>query len=124
MKHDKVLIRLDGSRRLTARNRQFVKQIVPPVSEDRVAIGMYDEEVSGGDDVVLVQTDDLRGHQAQHDDPAELVAGDRPSRVRRPNVRYNADEYDLSHVFVSTGNGFVRRYVKAYWLLDRHYRRY
>ena len=34
MKHDKVLIRLDGSRRLTARNRQFVKQIVPLVVSD------------------------------------------------------------------------------------------
>ena len=31
MKHDKVLIRLDGSKRLTARNRQFLKQIVPLV---------------------------------------------------------------------------------------------
>ena len=34
MKHDKVLIRLDGSRRLTTRKRQFVKQIVPPVVSD------------------------------------------------------------------------------------------
>ena len=66
--------------------------------------------------MVLVQADDLRGLQAQHDDPAELVAGDRPSCVRLPNVR---DKYDLFHVFVSTGKGFVAKYVEAFWLLDR-----
>ena len=30
MDHDKVLVRLDGSRRLTTRNRRFVKKIVSP----------------------------------------------------------------------------------------------
>ena len=30
MDHDKVLIRMDGSRRLTTRNRRFVKQILSP----------------------------------------------------------------------------------------------
>ena len=30
MDHDKVLVRMDGSRRLTTRNRRFVKQILSP----------------------------------------------------------------------------------------------
>ena len=30
MDHDKVLVRLDGSRRLTTRNRRFVRKIVTP----------------------------------------------------------------------------------------------
>ena len=30
MEHDKVLVRMDGSRRLTTRNRRFVKKIVSP----------------------------------------------------------------------------------------------
>lgn len=92
---------------------QPVVEVVAPEPEDMVSIGMNDEELSVGDAVVQAQTDDLRGHQPQHGDPAELVAGDRLGRVRRPNVRYSADEYDLSHVFVTTGKGVVRRYVKV-----------
>merc|ERR1711954_52367 len=30
MDHDKVLVRMDGSRRLTTRNRRFVKKIISP----------------------------------------------------------------------------------------------
>ena len=30
MDHDKVLIKMDGSRRLTTRNRRFVKKIISP----------------------------------------------------------------------------------------------
>ena len=80
---------------------QPVVEVVAPEPEDMVSIGMNDEELSVGDAVVQAQTDDLRGHQPQHGDPAELVAGDRLGCVRRPNVRYSADEYDLSHVFVT-----------------------
>ena len=30
MDHDKVLVRMDGSRRRTTRNRRFVKKIISP----------------------------------------------------------------------------------------------
>ena len=56
MDHDKVLVRMDGSRRLTTRNRRFVKKIISPqdlpdqnVMQDPstpVVLGAADDEVA------------------------------------------------------------------------------
>ena len=44
MDHDKVLVRMDGSRRLTTRNRRFVKKIG---ANDKVPTARVDTEGMG-----------------------------------------------------------------------------
>ena len=140
--YDKVLVRLDGSRNLTTRNRRFVRQIIAPVvpvvehvmprvsspevvAGDRSPSRSFDEEVAGTgpadrlDDV----TDD--GGEGQVDaevprvesdvavaTPPEMAVNTRPQRDRKPNVRYSNEEYDLTHIFVTADSGIVGKYVK------------
>ena len=42
----------------------------------------------------------------------EMNVNTRPQRIRRPNVRYSKEEYDLTHVFVTADNGIVGKYVR------------
>ena len=153
--HDKVLVKLDGSGRLTTRNRQFVKRIVSapdqPVEvlsvlrksqgiRDDSRVDLLPEEegagqlISGAGDPVLAreveQLDDegpqgpAAGHEvvegwdeasvgegvvpvgpAEVPDQAGQPAEGRPVRARKPNVRYSAEEYDLSQI---SGTGRAR----------------
>ena len=148
MDHDKVLVRLDGSRRLTTRNRRFLRKIVSPpdvtdvelvptvnqdTSSDSMLRNVEEESLAAELDTVDPDTSDA-GNEApvmteqdmkteresssgdvQHeservvtpplppvrsDDNNELSVG-RPKRIRRPNVKYAMDEYDLSLISVS-----------------------
>ena len=150
MDHDKVLVRMDGSRRLTTRNRRFVKKIVSTADlpDQDVPLNHVQENSSGPvggavEDTVPESVDgadtpentnSLDGMQQEtgwsqsgtgsemvdsgaHDtdsgqynnmqplspvpSASELPAVRRPQRDKRPNVRYNTDEYDLSGVSVT-----------------------
>ena len=155
MDHDKVLVRMDGSRRLTTRNRRFVKKIVStadlpdqdiplnhvrenssgPVGgavEDEVPervdgadtpentgspVGMQQGtgwcQSETGSEMVDSGAHDTDSGQYNNMQPlspvpsaSELPAVGRPQRNRRPNVRYNTDEYDLSAIS-ATGKGLL-----------------
>ena len=154
MDHDKVLVRMDGSRRLTTRNRRFVKKILSPpdMPDQDVPHNPGQRAVSGPvvraakDDtptiVVDADTPDNTGglvgvqhgtEQCQSDAGGEFVddgvhgidsvqydeggldvqpllpepsgseipSVGRPKRARKPNVKYNSEEYDLSSVSAS-----------------------
>ena len=60
MDHDKVLVRMDGSRRLTTRNRRFVKQILStPDLPDRELIDVPSGPVQTHDSSqVVVRVED------------------------------------------------------------------
>ena len=154
--HDKVLIRMDGSRRLTTRNRKFVKQILSPRDlPEMIDIQSSPAQVNGSNSEVEKVADEVSTaeyHRNNIDDVGDLTdnhqsqsgtgAGDeivgegeevdssrvgaiesdgqiqlsvpsdntmqptvgRPARERRPNVRYNAEEYDLSEVSAYKNN--------------------
>ena len=144
--HDKVLIRMEGSRRLTTRNRKFVKKIVSPrdlpelvdipsspvqvhgsssgvtkladkvstchedTSDDVSNLAGIEQPQSGTDDEIFNEGENDDNPQASGTDTdgqvqlpvpsgnmMEPTVG-RPMRNRRPNVRYNAEEFDLSGV--------------------------
>ena len=176
MDHDKVLVRMDGSRRLTTRNRRFVKKILsspdmpdqelPDVApntshrttsdpvmradEDDISTAMANEDTSdntsglGGmqQDTAQWKADtggEMSGYGAHgidnvlHDDeglnvqlPSPVSSGsdipsvDRPKRVRRPNVKYGSEEYDLSAVSANKKNLILSGlYVKRGRPMDR-----
>ena len=69
--HDKVLVRMDGSRRLTTRNRRFVKKIISPrdlpdqnVMQDTLAPVMF-----GADEDVPTAQVDMEDTEGMGDDP-------------------------------------------------------
>ena len=153
--HDKVLVKLDGSGRLTSRNRKFVKKIVSPPDQpvevvpvlrksqdirDDSRVDLLPEEegagqlISGaGDPVLAREVEQPHDHGPQGPavgrevvegwdevsvggevvpvgpadvpDQARQPAEGRPVRARKPNVRYSAEEYDLSKI---SGTGKVR----------------
>ena len=86
MDHDKVRVRLDGSRKLTTRNRQFVKKIVSP--PDLPCQGSPDFPISSMDDGLGLSTpvngtvkvdegeDELQQDQAAHDGAGMDLCGD------------------------------------------------
>ena len=143
MDYDKVLVRMDGSRRLTTRNRRFVKKIVSPqdlpeqgieqspsakgwtgdgyeevpqVQEevvDQDVVGQQAEQHGAEQDQTEVADSGISG-ESNHSEvtltadnkdgaqPTQVVSpgysSGRPKRTRRPNVRYNPQEYDLSKI--------------------------
>ena len=146
--HDKVIIRMDGSRRLTTRNRMFVKQILsPPDLPEMVDIPCSPVQKHGPSSVVGTVANEVSTTQCHDNTPRDVsnlagteqfpswaddevngeVADDdssqandmetygqlqspapsgnmiqpavgRPTRASKPNVRFNAAEYDLSEV--------------------------
>ena len=56
--HDKVFVRLDGSSRLTTRNRRFVRKIVSPpdIRDEELVPAVLRESTSDSRDEVLVPT--------------------------------------------------------------------
>ena len=135
MDYDKVLVKLDGSGRLTTRNRKFVKKIISPPDlpidvvpvvrtrsdindsgredlqpEDVVDIvnpierEMLHSSMDGrdviGEEVGPVSSVDVPDQTVQPvvSSPVVQPTESRPVRTRRPNVRYSAEEYDLSKI--------------------------
>ena len=135
MEYDKVLVKLDGSGRLTTRNRRFVKKIISPPDLPNVDMPVVraNSDIGGskGEDLLpgnVVDTVDPIGREELHssvdgrDDiseevnpitsvdvpgqtvqpvvssPAVQPTPRRSGRIRKPNVRYSAEEYDLSKV--------------------------
>ena len=154
--HDKVIIRMDGSRRLTTRNRKFVKQILSPRDlPEMIDIPSSPAQENGSNSEVEKVADEVstaQCHRNHIDDVGDLtdnhqsqsgtgaggeIVGEgeevdssrvgatesdgqiqlsvpsdntmqptvgRPARERRPNVRYKAEEYDLSEVSAHKNN--------------------
>ena len=76
MDHDKVLVRMDGSRRLTTRNRRFVRKILsPPDLPDRdVPLQTMPKDVVGQvRDVVEDEAPETVGNEDTPDDRSSLV---------------------------------------------------
>ena len=158
MDHDKVLIRMDGSRRLTTRNRRFVKKIlsppdvpdqelpdVPPspvhrttsdlelrAAEDDIPLAVANEnssndmsgEVSdygahGIDNVPLEDMQPPLPVSSAESSGDEIPSGGRPKRIRRPNVKYGSEEYDLSAVSACKSLVLSGLYVKKSRPMDR-----
>ena len=148
MDYDKVLVKLDGSGRLTTRNRQFVKKIISPPDQPLEMVPvvrkssdnrdssreniLHEEEAVGQliSDIEdpIVEREVVRPHEhglqspevkcevvhsregvsigeevvpvSSADVPSQVVqpTESRPVRIRKPNVWYNTEEYDLSKV--------------------------
>ena len=143
MDHDKVLVRMDGSRRLTTRNRRFLKKIISPqdlpdqnvlqvpsvpvmlddADEVPTAQVHLEDEGDGVGEQSEVQQQGMRHYEAVqgggeilHEEQSHLAGNHdmpvaenrvennltrspvRPQRTRKPNVRYNQEEYDLSNI--------------------------
>ena len=143
MDHDKVLVKMDGSRRLTTRNRRFVKKIISPqdlpdqnvlqvpsvpvmlddADEVPTAQVHLEDEGDGVGEQSEVQQQGMRHYEAVqnggeilHQEQSHLAGNHdmpvaenrvennltrspvRPQRTRKPNVRYNQEEYDLSNI--------------------------
>jgi len=76
MDHDKVLVRMDGSRRLTTRNRRFVRKILsPPDLPDRdVPLQTMPKDVVGQvRDVFADEAPETVGNEDTSDDRSSLV---------------------------------------------------
>ena len=77
--HGQVLVRMDGSRKATLRNRKFVKQIIPPLSKR--------------DTLPQATPTPKPGHKQTAKSP-QLT---QPVQPQTPILPYNEEQYSLGH---------------------------
>ena len=128
--HSQVLIRVDGSRRVTMRNRRFVRRLDPTLKKTENPRTVMREPVKKPPqaqrehvrEASPVQHDDVQaGDRAGQEgdgggavpverepdvcaDDAQGGGQTRPKRSPKPNPKYNPEEFDLSYAGVRKGS--------------------
>ena len=75
MDHDKVLVRMDGSRRLTTRNRRFVRKIISPrdLPDQNMMQDMRVPVMAGAHDEVPAARVDIEDTEGMGDHPVDQI---------------------------------------------------
>ena len=108
MNHDKVRIRLDGSRQITVRNRRFVKKIVSP--PDLPSQGEVEAPVSESEQHMLESPESQRDKiDHKEDDHAVNIDHQQEGQLQLPSMADSGDIVDPEQLAVVTPPAAVSR---------------